>query len=81
MSVLIHSHCLDRPILLCNGIMTKSRKGCSGCPCAGLADLLRNHTYVGMADDTLALVQHQTKLYLVDAYQLSHDLFFQQVRH
>ena len=32
-----------------------------------------------MADDTLALVQHQTKLYLVDAHQLSRDLFYQQV--
>ena len=32
-----------------------------------------------MADDTLALVQHQTKLYLVDAHQLARDLFYQQV--
>ena len=48
---------------------------------AGLWDILRNHTYVGMADDTLALVQHQTRLYLADAYQLSRDLFYQQVMH
>ena len=46
---------------------------------AGLCDILRNHTYVGMADDTLALVQHQTKLYLVNAHQLSCDMFCQQV--
>ena len=48
---------------------------------AGLCEILRNHTYVGMADDTLALVQHQTRLYLADAYQLSRDLFYQQVGH
>ena len=41
---------------------------------------MRNHTYVGMADGTLALVQHQTKLYLIDAHQLSCDLFYQQVQ-
>ncbi len=27
----------------------------------------------------MALVQHQTKLYLVDAAQLSRDMFYQQV--
>ncbi len=48
---------------------------------AGLCDILRNHTYVGMADDTLALIQHQTRLYLADANQLSRDLFYQQVMH
>ncbi len=46
---------------------------------AGLCDILRNHTYVGMADETLAIVQHQTKLYLVNGHQLSRDLFYQQV--
>lgn len=34
----------------------------------GLTELLANHTFVGCVDDslTLALVQHQTKLYMVN---------------
>lgn len=32
------------------------------------------------ADESLALVQHQACLYLVDMARLSHDLFYQQVR-
>lgn len=32
------------------------------------------------ADDTLALMQHQTKLYLANVTHLSHDLFYQLVR-
>jgi DNA mismatch repair protein MLH1 len=55
--------------------------GCFSSMSAGLCDILRNHTYVGMADDTLALIQHQTRLYLADANQLSRDLFYQQVMH
>ena len=35
--------------------------------------------YIVQANDTLALVQHQTKLYLVDITHLSRDLFYQQV--
>eukprot|EP00798_Chlamydomonas_sp_ICE-L_P032309 gene32310-16879_t len=31
-----------------------------------------------MADHTMALLQHQTKLYMVDAHELSKDLFYQQ---
>lgn len=32
-----------------------------------------------MADDRFALLQHGTKLYLVDACVLSRDMFYQQV--
>eukprot|EP00775_Hariotina_reticulata_P009980 gene9981-10135_t len=42
-----------------------------------LEQVLRNHTWVGMADDRLALLQHSTQLYLVDVGALSKDLFYQ----
>lgn len=44
----------------------------------GLAELVGNHTFVGMATPTLGLLQHQTGLYLVDAGALSADLLYQQ---
>ncbi|EXX72706.1 mismatch repair ATPase MLH1 [Rhizophagus irregularis DAOM 197198w] len=45
----------------------------------GLTELLANHTFVGCVDDslTLALVQHQTKLYMVNYNVLSEELFYQ----
>ncbi|KAG2448592.1 hypothetical protein HYH02_006483 [Chlamydomonas schloesseri] len=43
----------------------------------GLGDLLREHTFVGMADGSLALLQHGTRLYLADVGALSGDLFYQ----
>ena len=46
----------------------------------GLTDIVRSHTLVGMADDSLALLQHSTRLYLVDVTALTHDMFYQQVR-
>ena len=47
--------------------------------CAGLSEVLRKHTYVGMADETLALLQHGTRLYLLNVATLSKDMFYQQV--
>ena len=46
---------------------------------AGLSEVLRKHTYVGMADETLALLQHGTRLYLLNVAALSKDMFYQQV--
>ena len=46
---------------------------------AGLSEVLRKHTYVGMADETLALLQHGTRLYLFNLASLSKDMFYQQV--
>ncbi|KAG9306602.1 hypothetical protein G9A89_004799 [Geosiphon pyriformis] len=45
----------------------------------GLADLLANHTLVGCVDDNqgLALVQYQTKLFLLNYKMLSEELFYQ----
>ncbi|RIA81792.1 DNA mismatch repair protein Mlh1 [Glomus cerebriforme] len=45
----------------------------------GLTELLANHTFVGCVDDslTLALVQHQTKLYMINYNVLSEELFYQ----
>jgi len=47
---------------------------------AGLTDMLRGHTFVGMADEALALVQGGTRLFLLDVAVLSRDLFYQQAR-
>ncbi|KAF5832819.1 hypothetical protein DUNSADRAFT_11191 [Dunaliella salina] len=46
---------------------------------SGLAELMRGHVYVGMADETRALLQYRTKLYIVDLAPLSRELFYQQV--
>ncbi|CAG8519047.1 7645_t:CDS:10 [Paraglomus brasilianum] len=45
----------------------------------GLTELFSDHTMVGCVDDslTLALIQHQTKLYLVNYNALSEELFYQ----
>ena len=46
---------------------------------AGLCEILRQHSFVGMAEAGLGLLQHQTQLYLADLSRLSYDLFYQQV--
>ena len=46
---------------------------------AGLMDIIRKHTYVGMSDETHVLLQHGTRLYLVDVANFSRDMFYQQV--
>ena len=40
--------------------------------------MMRGHTFVGMADDALALMQGGTRLFLLDVTALSRDLFYQQ---
>ncbi|KAJ3052664.1 DNA mismatch repair protein [Rhizophlyctis rosea] len=44
---------------------------------SGLTSLFREHTFVGFVDDNLALVQYQTKLYMVNTIELSKELFYQ----
>ncbi|GIL50895.1 hypothetical protein Vafri_6861 [Volvox africanus] len=44
---------------------------------AGLGELLREHTFVGVADGSLVLLQHGTRLYLMDVGTLSRDMFYQ----
>ncbi|KAL5724741.1 DNA mismatch repair protein [Ranunculus cassubicifolius] len=44
-----------------------------------LLDIVKDCTYVGMADDALALIQHKTRLYLVNVVNLSKELMYQQV--
>ena len=46
---------------------------------SGLQTLLQSCSFVGMADDTRALVQHQTRLYLADVSALSTEVVYQQV--
>ncbi|KAF2290902.1 hypothetical protein GH714_016359 [Hevea brasiliensis] len=50
------------------------------CNChSGLVDIVRQCTYIGMADDIFALLQHSTHLYLVNVVNLSKELMYQQV--
>ncbi|KAJ7964618.1 DNA mismatch repair protein Mlh1 [Quillaja saponaria] len=46
---------------------------------SGLLDIVRHCTYIGMADDVFALLQHNTQLYLANVVKLSKELIYQQV--
>ncbi|XP_059460445.1 DNA mismatch repair protein MLH1-like [Corylus avellana] len=46
---------------------------------SGLLDVVRHCTYIGMADDVFALLQHDTHLYLANVVNLSKELMYQQV--
>ncbi len=43
----------------------------------GLIELMREHVFVGCASESLALVQHGTKLFLVDLPALTREAFYQ----
>ncbi|KAI4388834.1 hypothetical protein MLD38_001128 [Melastoma candidum] len=45
---------------------------------SGLLDIVTHCTYVGMADDVYALLQHNTQLYLANVINLSKELMYQQ---
>ncbi|KAJ6291607.1 hypothetical protein OIU76_023647 [Salix suchowensis] len=45
---------------------------------SGLLDIVRNCTYIGMADDVFALLQYNTHLYLANVVNLSKELMYQQ---
>eukprot|EP00731_Ephydatia_muelleri_P030657 Em0022g171a len=44
---------------------------------SGLSQIFQNHKFVGCVDQTRALMQHQTKLYLVDLAKVTPELFYQ----
>ncbi|KAH9276008.1 hypothetical protein BASA83_001280 [Batrachochytrium salamandrivorans] len=44
-----------------------------------ITELFREHTFVGCVNDILALIQHHTKLYLVNYQEISRELFYQLV--
>lgn len=46
---------------------------------ASLADLCRQHTFVGFVDHAFSLVQHHTKLYLINTERLSAAFFYETV--
>lgn len=46
---------------------------------SGLTEIIKQCTYVGMADDVLALAQCKTRLYVVNVVNLSKELVYQQV--
>ncbi|KAJ2124104.1 DNA mismatch repair protein [Coemansia sp. RSA 720] len=41
-----------------------------------LTQVLSEHTFVGFVDDRRALIQHQTRLYMVDYCKISYHLFY-----
>ncbi|XP_021370788.1 DNA mismatch repair protein Mlh1-like [Mizuhopecten yessoensis] len=43
----------------------------------GLSEMFKNHKFVGCVNEKFALMQHQTKLYLVNTTNLSKELFYQ----
>ncbi|KAJ3286074.1 DNA mismatch repair protein [Borealophlyctis nickersoniae] len=43
----------------------------------GLSSLFNSHTFVGLVDEFLGLVQYQTKLYLINYQDASTELFYQ----
>lgn len=43
-----------------------------------LLDIVKNCTYVGLADEVFALIQHNTRLYLVNVVNVSKELMYQQ---
>lgn len=43
----------------------------------GLQDMLQNHVFIGCVNPQWALVQYQTKLYLINSTKLSQELFYQ----
>ncbi|XP_020573556.1 DNA mismatch repair protein MLH1 isoform X2 [Phalaenopsis equestris] len=45
----------------------------------GLHDIVKNCIYVGLADESFALLQHNTHLYLVNVVNVSKELMYQQV--
>ncbi|XP_020538956.1 DNA mismatch repair protein MLH1 isoform X2 [Jatropha curcas] len=46
---------------------------------SGLLDIVRQCTYIGMADDIFVVLQHNTHLYLANVVNLSKELMYQQV--
>ncbi|XP_071710519.1 DNA mismatch repair protein MLH1 [Rutidosis leptorrhynchoides] len=56
-------------------LINEVERGCH----SGLLDIVRNCTYVGMADDVFALLQHNTHLYIANVVNLSKELMYQLV--
>ncbi|XP_060103589.1 DNA mismatch repair protein Mlh1 isoform X1 [Heteronotia binoei] len=44
---------------------------------SGLQEMLRNHSFIGCVNPQWALVQYQTKLYLLNSTKLSQEMFYQ----
>lgn len=61
-----------------SSIQELTREIDSGCH-SELQDIVGHCTYIGMADDVLALLQHNTHLYLANVVILSKELIYQQV--
>ncbi|KAJ3683223.1 hypothetical protein LUZ60_013450 [Juncus effusus] len=46
---------------------------------SGLLDIIKNCTYIGLADEVFAVLQYNTDLYLVNIVNVSKELMYQQV--
>ncbi|KAM0911334.1 hypothetical protein ACQ4PT_013540 [Festuca glaucescens] len=57
---------------------TQKEKGTEVSTPTGLLDIVKNCTYVGVADEVFALIQHNTRLYLVNVVNVSKELMYQQ---
>ncbi|CAG7823197.1 unnamed protein product [Allacma fusca] len=44
-----------------------------------LLEIIRGHIFVGCVDRTRALIQHETKLYMINTTKLSSELFYQKI--
>ncbi|KAI9322625.1 DNA mismatch repair protein Mlh1 [Dichotomocladium elegans] len=67
-----------RKSLIIEGI-DKLRKAVKRSENQAMTNILRNHTFVGCVDDTLALIQHDVDLYLINFSEFSEELFYQVV--
>ncbi|KAL5993351.1 DNA mismatch repair protein [Asimina triloba] len=63
---------------IANGDYYKANRMFSGM-FLGMLDIVKHCTYIGMADDVFALLQHNTCLYLANVINLSKELMYQQV--
>ncbi|XP_067888372.1 DNA mismatch repair protein Mlh1 isoform X3 [Heterodontus francisci] len=70
------AHLPKRRIINLTSILTL-REEISSQNHTGLQDMLQNHSFIGCVNPQWALVQYQTKLYLINTTKLSQELFYQ----
>lgn len=61
--------------MVANSLLSKAEQSSH----AGLAEIIKSSTWVGIADEHKVLLQHGTRLYLMDVHNLTKDMFYQQM--